>query len=398
MPHVGLLIETSSVYGRRLLEGITRYLRSHRPWSIHLEQRELDSISPRWLESWRGDGVISRSSSPQVVSALREARVAAIDLSDRRPTFGLPRIRNDDRAIGVVAAEHLLERGFRSFGFCGFTGEDWAALRRAAFFDTLARAGYSGDDFASPWRGHGAQPWEEEQERIAGWIKGLPKPVGVMACNDVRGLHVLDACQRSGSKVPEEVAVVGTDDDSLLCELGEPPLSSVIPNPEEIGYQAAAMLDRLMEGGSVDFQERLILPLGVAVRLSSDVLAIDDEHFTAAVRYIRTHACHGITVDEVLARIPLSRSTLERRFRKYLGRSPQAEIRLLQVRRAQQLLAETDHAIHRISELVGYEHPEYFNVAFKRVCGRTPGQFRQEARSSASRPSSRLIATNPLVV
>jgi LacI family transcriptional regulator len=378
------MIETSSVYGRRLLEGIARYLRSHRPWSIFLEQRELDSTPPRWLKSWRGDGVISRSSSPIVVEALREAKVATVDLSDRRPAFGLPRIRNDDRAIGMMAAEHLLERGFRSFGFCGFKGEDWATLRREAFFDTLARSGYAGQVFESPWSGHDAQSWEEEQERIAFWIKTLPKPVGVMACNDVRGLHVLDACQRSALRVPEEVAVVGTDDDSLLCELCDPPLSSIIPNPEQIGYEAAVVLDRLMEGGSLDFQERLIPPLGVAVRLSTDVLAIDDEHFAAAVRFIRVHACRGITVDEVLARVPLSRSTLERRFRKYLGRSPQAEIRAVQIRRAQQLLAETDHPMHRISELVGYEHVEYFNVAFKRECGRTPGRFRQEARSSAS--------------
>jgi LacI family transcriptional regulator len=389
IPHVALMIETSSIYGRRLLEGITRYLRSHRPWSIFLEQRELDSEPPRWLETWRGDGVISRWSSPNVATALREADVAAVDLCDRRGPFGLTRITSDDRAIGIMAAEHLLERGFRSFGFCGFIGELWVIRRREGFLDTLARSGCTGRVYESHWGGPGAPPWEDDQAKIGRWIASLPRPVGVMACDDVRGLHVLDACQRSGLKVPEEVAVIGVDDDALICQLCDPPLSSVIPNPERIGYEAAALLDRLMDGGRADLQERLIPPLGVTIRQSTDVLAIADEPFTSAVRYIREHACLGINVGDVLDRVPLSRSTLERRFRKYLGRSPQAEIRAVQLQRAKQLLAETDHATRRIAELVGFEHPEYFNVVFKRVFGRTPGQFRQAVRPAAAPPVAR---------
>src|SRR4051812_10310295 len=155
IPHVALMVETSSIYGRRLLEGITRYLRSHRPWSIFLEQRELDSEPPRWLETWRGDGIISRWSRPNVTEALRGADVAAVDLCDRRGSFGLPRITSDDRAIGILAAEHLLERGFRSFGFCGFVGELWVLRRREAFLDTLARSGYSGRVYESHWSGPG---------------------------------------------------------------------------------------------------------------------------------------------------------------------------------------------------------------------------------------------------
>jgi LacI family transcriptional regulator len=379
------MIETSSVYGRRLLQGISRYLRAHHPWSVFLEQRELDSVPPRWLESWRGNGVISRWSGPGVSAALRKAKVVAVDLSDRRPPLGLARINSDDHAIGRLAAEHLLDRGFRSFGFCGFEGERWAIRRREAFLEALARSGYVGRVYESPWGGPEARPWEDEQVRIGRWLKRLTRPAGVMACNDERGLHVLDACQRCGFRVPEEVSVIGVDDDALLCELCDPPLSSIIPNPERIGYEAAALLDRLMAGGRADFGEWLVPPLGVTTRVSTDVLAIDDEDFASAVRYVREHACQGITVDDVLDRIPLSRSTLERKFRKYLGRSPQAEIRVAQLRRAKQLLAETDFAMHRIAELVGYEHPEYFNVAFKREVGRTPGQYRREIRLAGPR-------------
>ncbi len=388
-PHVALMIETSSIYGRRLLQGITRYLRSHRPWSIFLEQRELDSVPPQWLKSWKGDGVISRWTGPDIVSALCETGVAVIDLSDRHSELGLVRINNDDHVIGNLAAQHLLERGFSSFGYCGFDNEHWATRRREAFLKTLSSAGHQGFVYESPWGGVNGLPWETEQMRISRWIRSLPKPVGLLACNDVRGLHVLDACQRSAYKVPDDVAVLGVDDDTLLCELCNPPLSSIITNPEQIGYEAASLLDRLMRGGRVDINERLIPPLGITTRLSTDVLAIDDPHFVAAVRYIREHACQGITVDDVLDKIPLSRSTLERRFRKYLRRSPQAEIRIVQLNRAKQLLAETDHALHRIAEIVGYEHAEYFNVAFKRAFDCTPGQFRRNARSVTSTLDSR---------
>jgi LacI family transcriptional regulator len=201
-----------------------------------------------------------------------------------------------------------------------------------------------------------------------------------MACNDLRGIHVLDACQRCRLRVPDEAAVIGVGDDTLLCELCDPPLSSIVSNPEQVGHDAAALLDRLMAGGSAGFEVSYVPPVGVATRLSTDVLAIDDEPFTAGVRYIREHACHGITVDDVLDHVRLSRATLERRFQKHLGRSPHAEIRAVQLGRARQLLAETDHPIHRIAALIGFKHPEYFMVVFKREFGHSAGEFRREAR------------------
>jgi LacI family transcriptional regulator len=205
-----------------------------------------------------------------------------------------------------------------------------------------------------------------------------------MAGNDMLGFEILDGCRDVGLKVPENVAVIGVDDDTLLCGLCDPPLSSVVPNTEHIGYEAAALLDLLLAGGRADFQERLIPPLGVATRSSTDVLAVEDTVFAFAMRFIREYACHGITVDDVLQSVPLSRMALERRFRKYLGRSPHAEIRAVQLARAKQLIIETEHPIHRVAQLVGFEHPEYFNVLFKREVGRPPGQFRQEARAVVS--------------
>ena len=325
--------------------------------------------------------MITRWSDPRVAEVLIKQGLAAVDLSDRRPAFGLARINSDDRAIGRLAAEHLLERGFPSFASCGFSGELWAVRRKEAFLDALAAAGHTGRVYETPWHGAGAHVREDEKARIGRWLKSLPRPVGVMASNDVRGIDVLNACQTYGLRVPDEVAVLGVDDDALLCEICSPPLSSVVPNIEEIGYEAAALLDRLMDGEREECEERFVPPLGVTTRLSTDVLSVGDQEFATAVRFIRENACHGITVTDVLDHVLISRSTLERNFRAYLGRSPQAEIRAAQLARARQLLAETDHPIHRIAELVGYRHVEYFNVAFKREIGQTPGLYRRRVRT-----------------
>jgi LacI family transcriptional regulator len=378
------MIETAGAYGRNLLDGITRYLQVHRPWSIFLERRELDSVHPAWLKGWHGDGVLSRWSAEGVTDLLAASEAAVVDLSGRRSPFGPPRIHCDDQAIGRVAAAHLLERGLRSFGYCGFEGELWATRRRDGFLAALARAGVRCQVYESPWIGLRGKPFEEDQRHIETWLGSLSKPAGVMACNDMRGFQVLDGCRSAGSKVPDEVAVIGVDDDTLLCGLCDAPLSSVIPNTQHIGYEAAALLDLLMEGGRPGFKERLIPPLGVATRLSTDVLAVEDTAFLFALRFIREHACHGITVDDVLQGIPMSRMTLERRFRKYLGHSPHAEIRAVQVGRARQLLAETEHTVHRIAQLVGFEYPEYFHVVFKREVGLSPGEFRRNTREASS--------------
>jgi LacI family transcriptional regulator len=379
-PHVALIVETSSVYGRRILRGATRYVRSHQPWSLFLEQRALTSKPPAWLKDWHGDGIISRATDRRLAKLLARSGVPVVDLTDRHGDLGLPHIWSDGQAIGRLAAEHLAERGFRYFAFCGFEREHWSRQRQGGFVECAQRSGTVCGVYESPWHGAHAHAWEEEQQDLAGWLRSLPKSAGVLACNDLRGQQVLDACNRAELAVPEEVAVIGVDNDELLCELCNPPLSSVIPNPERIGYQAAELLDRLMAGKRAREREQLIPPLGIATRQSTDVLAIDDPEAAAAVKYISEHACHGATIPDVLAHVTLSRSMLERRLRKYLGRSPQEMIRQTQLKRVRQLLAETDLPLSRIGELAGYKHTEYMCVAFKRAVGQTPGAYRRQAQ------------------
>jgi LacI family transcriptional regulator len=307
---------------------------------------------------------------------LAKAGIPVVDLSDIHPSFGVPRIESDHHAMGMAGADHLLERGFAQFAFCGFDDQAWSIRRREGFLARLSERDYACNVWESPWPERQSHPWEREQTAIAKWLSSLPRPVGLMACNDMRGQHVLDACQRVDLSVPEEAAVIGVDDDAVLCNLCHPPLSSIVPNAERVGYEAAALLDAMMNGQSPPAEPMLVPPVGVTTRQSSDVLAIDDRTVAAALRFIRERACAGCSMKDLLRHIPMSRSLLERRFRQHLGRSPQAEIRAVQLKRVRQLLAESDLSLDQIAPLAGYAHPEYMSVVFKRETGQTPGQYR----------------------
>jgi LacI family transcriptional regulator len=375
---VALIVEMSGVYGRQILEGVAKYQRTHQPWSVFLEQRELRAPPPPWLLRRPWDGIICRSTTPALARAFLRRQIPAVDLNDLYGGLGLPRIASDMRAIGHLGAEHLLERGFRHFAFCGFSRETWSDGRREGFRETLRRAGHDCAVYESAWHGPHVPDWDKDQQRLMAWLRVLPRPMGLLACNDLRAQQVLNACHKLEVHVPEEMAVVGVDNEQVLCELCDPPLSSVAPHPERIGYEAAALLDRLMAGASVPVAETLIPPLSVIVRQSSDITRIDDPDVAAALTFIRRNACSGASVEQVVAHVSVSRSILERRFRKHLGHSPQREIRLVQLKRVKQLLAETDLALEAIARLAGYLHPEYMNVVFKRLTGTTPGQYRQQ--------------------
>lgn len=382
-PHVALIVETSSAYGRQILKGIARYLRAHQTWSVFLEQRALTTRTPRWLETWRGGGVIARSLDDRLSEVLRQAGIPVVNLVDRGGESAFPVIRSDDEAIGRLGGEHLLERGFRDLAFCGFDNEAWSKRRRAAFLETVAEAGATCSVYESPWIGLEAHSWEDEQARLCSWLAGLPRPVGVLAGNDVRGQHVIDACGRLGLAVPEQVAVLGVDNDEVICNLCTPSLSSVVPNPEMVGYRAAEVLDGLMTGEtrlSPEDWPMLIEPLGVATRQSTDLEAVDDPEVALALKIIREGSCRGLTVPDLLDQVLISRSSLERRFRKEVGLSPQGMIRQTQVKRAQQLLVETDLSLDQIAPLVGFKHAEHFSVVFKRQVGQTPGTYRRRFR------------------
>jgi len=371
---VALLIETSNAYARGLLGGVVAYMRENKPWSIYLAEHGRGDKPPAWLTSWKGNGIIARIENKAIASALKKQKLPVVDVSAARLLPSIPWVETDDREFAKLASEHLLERGFKNFGYCGDSRFNWSKWRSEYFPRFIAAAGYKCSVYTPSKR----KPADAEShiEDIAEWISHLPKPVGVMACYDLRGQQVLDACRRRSIAVPDEVAVLGVDNDELLCNLSDPPLSSIIPNTHRTGYEAAALLDQMMAGKKIKSVDNLIPPLGVATRQSTDVLAIEDHNVVEAIRYIREHACDGINVSDVLKAAPQSRRVLENKFRTLIGRTPHEEILHVQMNRVKELLAQTDLPLEAISERTGFDHSEYLSVVFKRETGQTPSKYR----------------------
>jgi LacI family transcriptional regulator len=387
VPHVAVLIETSRAYGRGLLEGVTRYNRQHGPWSLYFEPHGLDDLPPPWLSGWKGDGILARIDNRRLAKAVLATRLPAVDLRGRLRGLGLPFIGVHNEAVGRLAFEHFADRGLRHFAFCGLAPGTYyyMDLRREFFRRQVEAAGYVCHVFEP--EASGRRPtWEEEQDQLVAWLGRLPRPVGVMTCNDDRGHQVLDACRRAEVAVPEEVALVGVDNDTILCNMADPPMSSIDVNAERIGYEATGLLDELMhrrrarrEAVSLE-----VAPRGIVTRQSSDVLAVGDPEVAAAVRFIRVHAGQGIGVGDVLRHVALSRSALERRFKIALKRTPKEEILRVQLDRARHLLSDSDLSLESIAGRCGFSSSKYFGDAFRRETGLRPGAYRKEFRHFAS--------------
>jgi LacI family transcriptional regulator len=379
-PRVALLIETSNAYARDLLYGIRSYVREQASWSIYLTEHGRGETLPEWIHKWEGEGIIARVENQAIANALLKTGTPTVDVSFGLERSPFPRVATDSNAASRLAVEHLRERGFKNFGYCGDARYHWSNMRQRHFTEHLRHAGFSCDSFHEERR-EDSLSWERTIENLARWVKQLPKPVGILACYDIRGQQVLEACRRLGVQVPDEVAVIGIHNDEMLCDLCDPPLSSVIPNARRTGYEAAAMLARMMKGEKLSPQVVLLEPLGIATRQSTDVIALDDPRIAQAVRYIRERANTRLTVDDILRVVPMSRSVFERRFKRSLNRTPHEHILAVRITRVKSLLATTDLTLSAIAERTGFEHAEYMSVAFKRASGVSPGAYRSRRQA-----------------
>jgi LacI family transcriptional regulator len=382
---VALIIETSLAPGREILRGIASYLREEGPWSIAHEPRSLEQSVPLWLRGWRGDGIIARVQSPRVARAIATVGVPTIDVLGVVDGLPFPVVHVDDQAIGQVGAEHLLDQGYRRFAFLGIRGENWSDRRAAAFARRVADAGFPCQTHFVSRQTARQESWEDSGPELAAWLMGLPRPTGLMIASDQLGPHTLEACRSNGIIVPDDLGVVGVDNDEPLCEVSDPPLSSVWPSHRQVGYEAARLLDALMRQQPLPDAPTLLPPRGVHARVSTDSLAVDDRNVARSLRFIREHACEDIEVDDVVRTVPISRSVLQRLFRDLLGRSIHDEIIRVRLSRARELLQETDLPLVEIAERAGFRHQEYMGAVFRQRLGITPGTLRTRKKRRARR-------------
>jgi len=381
MKRVALLIETSRTYGRELLMGVRKYVTEHGPWSIFAEIRDLETKPPAWLHNWDGDGILTRTASEAMANAVKAVGVPTIELRATKFKRWFPFVGIDNTALGKNCAEYLIERGYQHFGVYELTTEQFFVERSQSFASHLNRAGFECHTFQQSSNREKPTQWEKQQSLLVRWLEKLPKPIAILACTDQLGFWLLDACSRASLAVPEQIAVLGVENDETLCSMSMPPLSSTRLGGERVGYEAAAMLDRWMSGIRPPKSPTLLPPLGIETRRSTDIVAVADLLLAQALRLIRDKACEGLRVDDVLRIVPLSRSSLERGFRSLLGRSPNVEIQRVKLQRAAELLAMTDLTLDEIALRTAFAHKHYLATTFRKYYGKTPGEHRRSVRA-----------------
>jgi len=384
---VAVLIDFSRWYGRSLLFGVAKFVREHHDWSVQSEEWRWSDTIPGWFKTWKGHGAIAWIETPELADTISHLKIPIVDVRGLVGGTGLPQINTDNKIVADVVAEHFMQRGFRHYAFCGFVGANYSDERGRFFQERLAKAGFACVFYQPPETPRDAKVVEFEkrgllfQGHLARWLKSLPKPIGIMACNDIRGHQVMNACRRLNITVPEEVAIVGVDNDEIFCELCDPPLTSVALDAMRIGYEAAALLEQMMKGRKPPTRTVLIPPVGIIPRRSSDVLATSDRQLAIGVRFLREHAFEPLAINDVARTAGMSRRVFERRFVAQIGRSPKAEILRLRLEHAKILLADTDWTLAQIADRTGFKYSEYLHTVFTQKIGITPGKFRKQTKT-----------------
>jgi LacI family transcriptional regulator len=393
MRNIALCMQLSDFYEHGIARGVVRYAKSKPDWRLYGYGWMFRPLAD--IARWKGDGVIARVEDSETADRLSALGAPVVDVAGAYARPGFASVTNDDRLTGERAARHLADCGFRRFAFLGVAGTRWSDERRAGFDASLAGRGIEG---RAPAFERSLAWWEREREdrgALASFLAGLEPPVALFACNDTAGLRAAELAGRLGIAVPESFAILGVDNEDILCELASPSLSSIMLDCEAIGYRAAEALDGMLDAapksgakgagprrsgsrGQAAPAPATLPPKEVIERESTRVFDCEDRLVAVAVTFIRSHAHEGIDVSDVLAVASSSRRSLEKRFRAAMDHSLHEEILAAKLRRAKRLLRETGYTLDRIAEESGFGALQRFHEAFKKAEGQSPGEWRRK--------------------
>jgi LacI family transcriptional regulator len=386
VPQVAVFLETSNELARAILRGIMQYVRMHGPWGLHIAGGGFDEQKLSDLRHWGATGIIARLSNENLAQMIIKAKLPTVlflpqgvgDSFLSSPTFRCGTFRNDSAAIGNKAAEYFLEQQFEHLAFIGdIHAATWSLLREQAFVQHLRQAGYDTHVFpVDP----SIQDWWRERRHVVQWLKTLQKPFAVFAANDNRGRQLLDACLVAGITVPYQAAVLGVDNDELVCESSQPTLSSIAIGSEQAGFRAAEMLDRMFHGG--ESEHLLYGPTKIVSRESTDLVHVSDVTVIRALEFIRINTGFQIRVSDVAKHVGTTPRWLEILFKRHLGFSVVDEIKRIRLKRVCVLLKESDLSFQEISELCGFENANYLSRIFRLKYGMTMTQFKENPVNS----------------
>jgi len=378
IPSVMLLIDTSRVYGHGIFRGVTKYARLHGPWTFHNTLSFLGKTTtglPRF-DSLGIDGLILFTEDSKTLARALKSGLPLVMRGFKGPVPGVPNIISDNQETGVRAADYLLSLGLSHLGFCDYFGVFWSKERELGFCQEAISRGHTPGIYRQP-RAREKRQWHQEKPLLVNWLAALPKPIGILCANDDRAQQVIEACGSAGLRVPDDCAVIGVDNDEIVCEQCNPPLSSVARNFEEAGYQAAELLAQAMAGQDVSDRTVIIRPTDVMARQSTDILAIEDPEVARAVRFIRQASLSPLTVENVLETVSVSRGHLDRRFVQVLGHPIHQEITRARIERICRLLLETNRSVTQIAFDLGFNGPDRISRYFQRHHGVSPRDYRK---------------------
>ena len=388
---IGLVFTYSLSYCREILRGVKDFARTKQHWIFTPVAPEDDGL--RVLKALKPQGIIAHIYSRELARSLVAMRKPLVNVSGVMPKLSVPRVGLDDVGIGRLAARHLLDRGLRNFAFVGHSDQPYSQRREHGFRDELRSVGgevacYHETQTRFDPRG---RLWALDPGLLR-WVASLPKPVGAFACNDIWGFQISEACRQVLRRIPEDLALLGVDDDDLLCDLARPSLSSVSVPAREVGRKAAALLEHLLDGGRPPAEDLELPPTGVVTRQSSNLLAIHDAEVSAAIRFIRENAHRPLAIDDVLESVAVCRRTLERRFRDALNRGIWDEIRRVHMERAKNLLTSTDWPMSIVATAAGFSDGKHLSIVFRRETGLTPTAYRRQLNAHPRHGSQLAIA------
>ncbi|MBA4031455.1 MAG: AraC family transcriptional regulator [Planctomyces sp.] len=373
---VAIMVDPGDSWGRRVILGISGAVRHLLPWDLVIAPQD-DQWRLRVPPGWHGDGIIAAIRDDKTADHVRALQLPTVHVSlCEKSADSQFRVITDDRKRAELAFRHFQERGFTGYAYYGPQSQRYPVRRGEIFRDVVREAGHSCEIFEmSPVVGRNS---DLVQKQTREWLKGAPKPLAILAADPHPALQLMEICQSLGIHVPEEVAILAGDSDDVLCEISDPPMSSILLASEQIGAESVQMLRSLIEGNLPPEPTRLIPPIGVIGRRSTDILAVSDPMFVKAVRYIRETAHTGIQVSDVLRVVPISRRSLEQRFQQLLHCSPADEIRNVRLSRVKQLLISTEQTIEQIADCSGFSSASQLSFAFRRATNQTPAEFRRQ--------------------
>lgn len=391
IPNVAILMESSLEVSRGILLGIVNYIRLHQPWSLRIVQGGIGD--QRLPADWNGDGVIARIPTPDVADELACFKGPKVILDPQaqflvpsHPLAGCSLVANDYAADGRAAADYFLVRGFRHFAYVGpaissaiglvydktnLAEPNWAAGRRRGFATRLEKAGFTCEIYPLTETLRESKDWKREKPRLETWLRTLPKPVAIFAAHDSRGCQVTDACLAAGIPVPYQAAVLGVNNDLILCETSQPPLSSIPLDSAKAGWMAAELLDKQMRGRLKRRQIVTYRPLPVVTRASTEQYQTDDPLVIAALETIRKTRGFRLYAPDLAQRLKVSIRWLEKRFRRTLNRTVADVIRDACLENVRELVVSTDLPFRAIAAECGQSSPSHLAAAFRARFGVT---------------------------